>query len=86
MADIEWEIRREGRSWTRDEMASRWPLTPEKFEAIDGKIFWSDEDRLNLLAMLLENVGIDVAIGLAPPDVWRAALDAARPTPPPPQS
>jgi hypothetical protein len=51
-------------------------LTPENFEAIDGKIFWGDEDRLNLLAMLLENVGIDAVIRLAPVSVWREALDA----------
>jgi hypothetical protein len=74
MADLTWDIHREGRSWTSEEVASRWPLTPEKLEAIDGKMLWSDEDRLNLLAMLLENVGIDAAIRLASAKVWREAL------------
>ena len=37
--------------------------------------FWEDEERLNLLAMLLENVGIDAAVRLAPANVWREALD-----------
>jgi hypothetical protein len=77
MTDVKWDIRRKGRSWTREEFAVRWPLTPENFEAIDGKIFWGDEDRLNLLAMLLENVGIDAVIRLAPVSVWREALDAS---------
>lgn len=38
-------------------------------------MFWTDEDRLNLLALLLENVGIDAAMRLAPNEVWREALE-----------
>jgi len=71
-----WDIRRKGRAWTAEEFNQRWPLTPEKFEAIDGRIFWCEEDRLNLLAMILENVGIDAAVRLAPVGVWREAIDA----------
>ncbi len=74
MPELNWDIRREGRAWTPEEFAVRWPLTPEKFELIDGKIFWSDDERLNLLAMLLENVGIDAAVRLAPAQLWREAL------------
>jgi hypothetical protein len=72
---MQWEIRREGRAWTPEEFPARWALTPEKFECSDGKMFWTDEDRLNLLALLLENVGIDAAMRLAPKEVWREALE-----------
>ena len=77
MADFQWNIHREARSWTAEEFRLRWPLTPEKLECIDGKMLWSDEDRLNMLAMLLENVGIDAAIQLAPAKLWREALAEA---------
>jgi len=71
---MQWDIRRQGRAWTAEEAASRWRLTPEKFELIDGKLFWREEDRVALLAMLLEQVGIDGAIRLAPIELWREAI------------
>ena len=49
-------------------------LTPEKIEMIAGKILWSDEDRIQLLGLLLENLGADCAVRLGDPDVWRAAV------------
>lgn len=73
---MQWDIRREGRAWTADEFPDRWALTPEKYEMWDGKMLWSDEDRLNLVALLLENVGIDAAMRLAPKELWRESLDA----------
>ena len=33
-------------------------------EMFEGKIFWSDEQRLNMLGLMLENVGIDKMLGL----------------------
>jgi hypothetical protein len=39
-----------------------------------GKLFWSDEDRLTVLALLLENVGVDKAVRIGDPDVWREAV------------
>ena len=77
MTEPHWDIRRQGRAWSGDEGYRRLDLTPEKFEMIDGKLLWDDEQRINLLAMLLENVGIDAALRLAPLDRWREALDAA---------
>ena len=52
----------------------RYVLTPEKFEMVDGKLLWSDEDREMLLGLLLENVGADCAVRLGDPEVWRAAV------------
>lgn len=74
MNQIVWDIRREGRAWSLDEIDVRWALTPEHFELIDGKMFFEEEQRIHLLAMLLENVGIDAAVRLAPAELWREAL------------
>jgi hypothetical protein len=78
MRDSEWDIRRKGRAWGKEAM-DRYALTPEKLEMIRGKLLWSERDRVNLLGLLLENVGADRAVRLGDPQVWRdavAALDA----------
>lgn len=72
--DVAWDIRRAGREWSEDEAWARWELTPEKFEMIDGKAFWDENARRLLLGLLLENVGIDAAIRLGDPRVWKEAV------------
>jgi hypothetical protein len=42
----------------------------------EGKLLWDDADRVNLLGLLLENVGADRAVRLGSPAVWRAAVAA----------
>jgi len=74
VAEIQWDIRREGRAWRGEEARERYNLTPEKFEMDEGKLFWSDEERVALLGLLLENVGVDRAVRLGDPTVWRAAV------------
>jgi hypothetical protein len=74
--EVSWDIRREGRAWIGDEAMQRYNLTPEKFEMYQGKLFWSDEDRVNMLGLMLENVGTDQAVRLGDPAVWRAAVAA----------
>ena len=69
----DWDIRREGRRWTREEQDRRSNQAPEKIEYVDG-IFDSDEARLTVLAMLLENLGIDRAVRLGSPADWKAAV------------
>lgn len=76
MRHVDWDIRREGRAWTGNEALRRYDLTPEKFEMIGGRLFWDEEERLLLLGLLLENVGVDAAVRLGDPDVWRAAVAA----------
>lgn len=71
---IKWDIRLEGRAWEKDEAWERYQLTPEKFEMIQGKLFWSDEDRLNMLGMMLENLGVRKAVRLGDPQIWREAI------------
>lgn len=75
---MEWDIRREGRAWNGEDGFQRYSLTPEKFEMIDGKLFWTDEDRVNVLALLLENVGADRAVRLGNPRVWSEAVEGLR--------
>jgi hypothetical protein len=74
MSETDWDIRRDGRAWKAEEVRQRYDLTPEKMELIEGKLFWSDEDRLNMLGLLLENVGIDKAIRLGNANLWREAI------------
>ena len=74
MRHVDWDIRREGRAWTGDEALQRLELTPEKFEMNKGRLFWGEDERLLLLGLLLENVGVDAAIRLGDPKVWRAAV------------
>ena len=73
---MELDIRRQGRKWNRDEVEQKYyQLCPEKIELIEGKMFWSDEQRLNMLALLLENVGMDAAVKLGDPALWKQAID-----------
>jgi hypothetical protein len=74
-----WDIRRQGRPWTRCEWEARRDSTPEKIELIGGKLFWTDEDRLAMLALLLENVGVDQVVRLGNPEIWREAIAALGP-------
>ena len=74
MRHMNWDIRRQGRPWAGTEALERFELTPEKFEMNRGRLFWNDEQRVLLLGLLLENVGVDVAVRLGNPDVWREAI------------
>ena len=68
-----WDIRRKGRTWTHDEYMDRIYRAPVKIEFAGG-IFTSDRERLAVLAMLLENLGIEKAIRLGNPADWKAAV------------
>lgn len=73
---VEWHLSRQSRSWSADEMASKMDLLPAKLEAIGGKVCLNVEQRLMLLAALLENLGTDVVVGLGDLQTWRASVDA----------
>ena len=70
-----WDIRRDGHAWGGDAM-SRYQMTPEKAEMLNGRLYGTEEERLTMLALLLENVGADKALRLGDPSVWRAAIAA----------
>lgn len=72
---VRWDIRREGRAWAEGEAMERWELTPERLEMFEGKLLWDDESRIALLALLLENLGVDRAVCLGDPAVWVEAVE-----------
>lgn len=70
---VDWDIRHEGRAWGKN-VRERNSLRPHKMELIEGKLFWTDTERLMVLGLLLENVGVDAAVKLGNPEIWRAAV------------
>ncbi len=73
---IDWDIHHEGREWTADEFELRsMRIMNLHFEVSDGKLFGSEKTRRMVLGMLLENVGIDEAVRLGDPAVWKEAID-----------
>jgi hypothetical protein len=73
MEQSAWDIRREGRRWTQEEFDRRIYQAPEKIEFAGG-IFASEHERLTVLAMLLENLGIDKAVRFGKLEDWKAAI------------
>lgn len=71
---VRWDIRRKGRSWTDHEFRGRVALRPEKLEVWHGRLLLSEEERLDLLGLLLENVGADAAVRLGSLHVWVEAV------------
>jgi hypothetical protein len=70
-----WDIRREGRRWTREESERRMYQAPEKIEFVGG-IFASERERLTVLGTLLENLGIDKVVRFGNLADWKAAIAA----------
>ena len=73
MKPIDWDIGREGRLWSDEEFEERIGQAPEKVEFVDG-IFANDRQRLVVLGVLLENLGIDRAIRFGRLEDWKAAI------------
>jgi len=69
----EWKIGRKGREWRGEEFMKRLNQAPEKIE-YKGGIFIYESERLTVLAMLLENLGIDNAVQLGNLEDWKAAI------------
>lgn len=76
MHESNWEIGRTGRSWYGDEVIERHNLLPEstKIELHEGKLLQNDDERLTVVAMLLENLGIDKILPLFDSDILLEAL------------
>jgi hypothetical protein len=47
-------------------------------ELIEGKLYGTEDDRLHMLAALLEQVGTDRAVQIGDPEVWRRAVAKLR--------
>ncbi len=73
MTQERWDIRREGRRWTKEEFDRRLYQAPEKIEFVGG-VFAGERERLTVLAMLLENLGIDKVVKFGNLEDWKAAV------------
>jgi hypothetical protein len=71
---VQWNVGLKARAWDREEGFQRHALAPGRVEMNDGKLFFTDEERLTMLALLLENVGVEAVTTLGDPDVWRQAV------------
>jgi hypothetical protein len=69
----DWDIRREARRWTHEEAERRMYQAPEKIEFAGG-IFVGEDQRLTVLGMLLENLGIDKVVRFGKLEDWKAAI------------
>ena len=78
IADKNWDVRADGRSWSGEEAMSRYFMIERKIELVDGKLFNETENREALLCLLLENVGANRVVQFGNPDVWRAAVAKLR--------
>ena len=71
---IKWDIRLDGRSWKGDEGYNKLKLITANIEMYHGKAFISQKQRLMMLGMLLENVGIRKAIRFGDIELWKKAV------------
>jgi hypothetical protein len=73
MKTPDWDIRRKGRRWSREEFDQRTYQAPDKIEYADG-IFASERQGLIVFGMLLENLGIDKVVRFGRLEDWKAAV------------
>lgn len=68
------DIGLEGRLWNVERFHELDDVLPEKMELIEGKLYWGERYRLGMLSALLEQVGLEKAVTLAPKALWLEAL------------
>jgi hypothetical protein len=73
MITSDWTISRFGHRWSREQAERRMYQAPEKIEFVGG-IFSSDRERLTVLGMILETMGIDAAVEFGRIEDWKSAI------------
>jgi hypothetical protein len=73
-AMVTWDIQRDGRAWGEEAM-SRYQMTLRE-RRWWARLYGTEEERLTMLALLLENVGADEAVRLGSASTWRGAVAA----------
>jgi hypothetical protein len=73
MKPANWDIGRRPRPWSQEVSDDRLYRAPEKIEFVGG-IFAGHRERLTVLAMILEAMGIDAAVGFGRLEDWKAAV------------
>lgn len=71
-----WNIQRCGYSWSGETLSTRNDQIPSaaRIEIHNGRLLYDDDERMTLLALLLENLGIDNAIKLGDLKNWFDAV------------
>lgn len=71
-----WRFSRQGREWQSDESETRMKQLPEgwRIEIHKGRLGWNDEERLTVLAMLLENLGFQTVVSMGSCDDWESVF------------
>ena len=65
----------DGHLWNVDRYYELDDVLPEKMELLEGKLFHGERQRLGMLAAMLEQVGLEKAVTLAPKALWLEALE-----------
>lgn len=75
---IDWRFERKPINWgdLPGGPLARYELSPGRCEMIDGKVFCCDEERLMMVGLLLENLGLDSVMQLGDPRRWKEAAAA----------
>ena len=73
---MDWNIGREGRDWLGAEGLAKLERLPGRLELVRGKLCFDESERRDLLAGLLENIGLDEVVRLADLQHWQQALEA----------
>jgi len=76
MTQSSYNVTLEGRAWSSDEARARHDELPFKPELIRGKLYWTESERLTMLAALLEHCGAAAAVRIGNAEVWREAIRA----------
>ncbi len=63
-----------GRPWSGAEAQERYAALPLKLALIDGRLYFTQDDRLEMLAALLEHCGAAAAVRMGDPAVWHEAV------------
>ena len=74
MKQRKYDVTLAGRPWTSSEAQERFDQLPLKPELIDGRLYFTEAERLKMLAALLEHCGAAAAVLIGDVDVWREAV------------
>lgn len=73
---MDWDIGRAGRKWTGQDGLAKLERLPGRLELVDGKVCINETERRDLLAGLLENLGLDTVVQFGRLEDWQQAIAA----------
>ncbi len=72
----EWPVERTPKRFSGDEFSAMVDRFPARVDCCDGMIGENHQQRLLMLAILIENVGIDEVVKIGPLQLWIDAVNA----------